>query len=95
MSENEDTTYQKLWDVAQVVLRGKCIALNTYIYKKKKDMNSRASQMVRWWRICLPMQETQERWAQSLGQEDPLEEEMSTRSSILAWKIPWTEEPSG
>ena len=30
---------------------------------------------------------------QSLGQEDPLEEEMATHSSILAWKIPWTEEP--
>ena len=32
---------------------------------------------------------------QSLGQEDPLEEEMATHSSILAWKIPWTEEPDG
>ena len=32
---------------------------------------------------------------QSLGQEDPLEEEMATRSSILAWRIPWTEEPGG
>ena len=32
---------------------------------------------------------------QSLGQEDPLEEEMSTHSSILAWRIPWTEEPGG
>ena len=32
---------------------------------------------------------------QSLGQEDPLEEEMATHSSILAWKIPWTEEPGG
>ena len=31
----------------------------------------------------------------SLGQEDPLEEEMATCSSILAWKIPWTEEPGG
>ena len=30
---------------------------------------------------------------QSLGQEDPLEEEMATHSSIFAWKIPWTEEP--
>ena len=30
---------------------------------------------------------------QSLGQEDPLEEEAATRSSVLAWKIPWTEEP--
>ena len=32
---------------------------------------------------------------QSLGQEDPLEKEMATPSSILAWKIPWTEEPDG
>ena len=32
---------------------------------------------------------------QSLGQEDPLEEEMATLSSILAWRIPWTEEPGG
>ena len=32
---------------------------------------------------------------QSLGQEDPLEEEMLAHSSILAWKIPWTEEPGG
>ena len=41
------------------------------------------------------MQETQERWVQSLGQEDPLEEEMATLSSILAWRIPWPEEPGG
>ena len=40
------------------------------------------------------MQETQEAEVQSLGPEDPLEEEMATHSSILAWKIPWTEEPS-
>ena len=40
-----------------------------------------------------PMQETQETWAQSLGQEDPLEKEMATHASILAWEIPWTEEP--
>ena len=38
----------------------------------------------------LAMQET---WVQSLGREDPLEKEMTTHSSILAWKIPWTEEP--
>ena len=36
-----------------------------------------------------------ETWVRSLGQEDPLEKEMETRSSILAWKIPWTEEPGG
>ena len=35
----------------------------------------------------------QDTWVQSLGQEDPLEKEMTTHSSILAWKIPWTEEP--
>ena len=38
---------------------------------------------------------TQEIWVQSLGQEDPLEEEMATHSSILAWEIPWTKEPGG
>ena len=42
---------------------------------------------------CLPaMQETLVR---SLSQEDPLEKEMATHSNILAWKIPWTEEPHG
>ena len=40
----------------------------------------------------LAMQET---WVRSLGQEDPLEKEMTTHSSILAWRIPWTEEPGG
>ena len=40
----------------------------------------------------LAMQET---WVQSLGGEDPLEKEMATHSSILAWEIPWTEEPEG
>ena len=34
-------------------------------------------------------------WVQSLGQEEPLEEGMATHSSILAWRIPWTEEPGG
>ena len=35
----------------------------------------------------------QESWVQSLGWEDPLENKMATHSSILAWRIPWTEEP--
>ena len=39
------------------------------------------------------MQEVQEMQVQALGQEDPLEQEMVTHSSILAWRIPWTEEP--
>ena len=37
----------------------------------------------------------QEMWVQSLGREDPLEEEMATHSSILAWETPWTEESGG
>ena len=37
--------------------------------------------------------EMQETWVRSLSQEDPLEKEMATHSSTLAWKIPWTEEP--
>ena len=37
----------------------------------------------------------QETWARSLGRENPLEEDMATHSSILAWKIPWTKEPGG
>ena len=42
---------------------------------------------------CLPAR--WETWVQSLGQEDPLEKEMATHSSILAWRIPWMEEPGG
>ena len=52
--------------------------------KKKKKKN-----------ICYQKQETQETLVQSLGQEDALEKEMATHSSILAWKIPWREEPGG
>ena len=41
------------------------------------------------------MQEMSETWVRSLGQEDPLEEGMAIHSSILAWRISWTEEPGG
>jgi len=41
------------------------------------------------------MKEMHKMWVQSLGQEDSLEEEMATHTSILAWKISWTEEPGG
>ena len=34
-------------------------------------------------------------WVRSLGQEDPLEKEIATHSSILSWEVPWTEEPGG
>ena len=45
--------------------------------------------------MCLPTQETQETYIQSLGQEDPLEKDMAIHSSILDWRIPWREEPGG
>ena len=51
-----------------------------------------ASLMVQWAKN-LPAKA--EKRVQSLAQEDPLEEEMATHSSILAWEIPWTEEPDG
>ena len=43
----------------------------------------------------LPMQEMQETWVEFLNQEDSLEKEIATHSSVLAWRIPWTEEPGG
>ena len=43
-------------------------------------------------KICLPVQET---WVRPLGWEDPLEKGLVTHCSILAWRIPWTEDPGG
>ena len=54
-----------------------------------------ASQVAQWVKIPPAMQEMQEMQLQSLGQEDPMEEDMAAHSSILAKKIPWTEEPRG
>ena len=51
--------------------------------------------MAQWVKNPPVTQETQEMRVQSLGQEGPLEKETVTHSSILAWKTPWTEEPSG
>ena len=42
-----------------------------------------------------PLPAMRETWVQSLGQEDPLEKKMATHFSILAWRIPWMEEPGG
>ena len=52
----------------------------------------RASQVAQWVKKAPAMQEAQVR---SFGQKNPLEKEMATYSSTLAWKIPWTEEPGG
>ena len=54
-----------------------------------------ASQVAQWVKNPPVMQGTQEMWVRLLGQEDPLEEGMATHYSILAWRIPWTEEPGG
>ena len=67
-----------------------------HLFTHSKESNNRPFQGLRGGvhgkRTCLPMQET---WVWSLGQEDPLEKEMATHSSILTWRIPWTEEPGG
>ena len=49
--------------------------------------------MAQWVKNLPAMQESQETWVQPLGQDDSLEEGMETHSSILAWRIPWTEKP--
>ena len=60
-------------------------------YPSGKDYAYLLTSGLPWWLRHLPaMRET---WVRSLGQEDPLEKEMATHSSTLAWKIPWTEEP--
>ena len=45
--------------------------------------------------ISPAVQEMQEMWVRSLGWEDPLDQEMAIHPSILAWEVPWTEEPGG
>ena len=59
----------------------------------KQIYKSTASPVAPWCKNLPATQETQEMRVRSLGQEDPLEEEMATHPSILAWRIPWTEEP--
>ena len=55
-------------------------------------VTGRASLVAQLVKILPVLQET---WVPSLGRENPLEKEMATHSSILAWRIPWTEEPGG
>ena len=78
-----------------VTKRPHCLQNWKYLLSGPSQNKFAASCLRRWQRICLPIQETQEMWVWSLGQKDPLEKEMVTHSSILAWKIPWTEDPGG
>ena len=66
-----------------------CIKILFTQYLYKHYINSLVAQMVK----NLPAM--QEAWVQSLGWEDPLEKGMATHSTMLAWRIPWTEEPGG
>ena len=59
---------------------------------KKKKISQKPPSIAQLVKNLPAMHETQVR---SLGWEDPLEEEMATHSSVLAWRIPWTEEPGG
>ena len=54
-----------------------------------------ASQVAQWVNNPPAMQETQETWVQSLGQEEPQEKGIATHSGILDWRIPWSEESGG
>ena len=62
-------------------------------FQKRKKEGDRASQVALVVNNPPAMQEWQETRVPSLGREEPLEEGMATHSSILAWRIPWTEEP--
>ena len=62
------------------------------IFVKRNNKVSKASLVVQTVKNLPAVWET---WVWSLGQEDPLEEEMVIHSSILAWRIPWTEDPGG
>ena len=67
-----------------------CLLGPSYLLSKLKPLGIPSGSVVK----NLPvMQELQETQVLSLGQEDPLEEGMATHSSILAWRIPWTEDP--
>ena len=67
--------------------------LYTEVCDQVVQCSVRASQVAQWERTRLPTQETWEMYIWSLGQKDPQGEGMATHSTILAWRIPWMEEP--
>ena len=78
------------------ILQMKTSRLRSLQARRRQSLDSHsgwwASLVVRCLRIHLPMQGT---WVRSLGREDPLKKGMATHTSVLAWRIPWTEEPGG
>ena len=87
-------TWVKIWESPSHPPLREDIYTHTHTHKLIHfiEQHKLASQVAQWWRIHLSMQETQ---VQSLSWENPLQKEMASHSSILAWKIPWTEEPGG
>ena len=81
----EVTNQETLWEY-RFKEKGSWICLYYVTFPKG------ASTLAQRQRICLPMQEA---WVRSRGQEEPLVKETAAHSSILAWEIPWTEEPGG
>ena len=82
--------HSKRWTIASVDADVENLEL-AYISEGENYLAvSRASLVAQRLKRLPPMQET---WVRSLGQEDPLEKEMVTHSSILAWRIPWMEKP--
>ena len=81
--------YSTKWKVIHLVTELALIVLHAFLLNFDQCF-IRASPVTQTGKNLPAMQET---WVPSLGQEDPLEKEMATHSSILAWRIPWTEDP--
>ena len=89
---------KKMWSRKQQYILGILkILINFFeaIYLMTVIHKYRTSQVTQWVKYPPAIQETQETWIRPLSREGPLEEDMATHSSILAWRIPWTEEPGG
>ena len=86
--------YSKYWCKTKISQTAS-LPLKSQVLSLPSRHNGTQDYLAQLWRIHLPMQGSQEMRVSSLGQEDPLEEEMATHSNILAWRIPWTEEPGG
>ena len=92
-SRIERLSEHSLVNIYQNTLTWQVLAVGVLLTQRKIVSLVQGASLVAWWsRIHLPTQEMQ---VQSLSQEDPLEKEMATHSSVLAWKIPWMEEPGG
>ena len=88
---NSSVYGNRRWKISEGV-DDRYIKDSSYYYLYLQVIIIRASQVAQWYRILLPIQGMR---VQSLDWEDPLVKEMATHFSVLAWEIPWTEEPGG